>query len=1186
MSFRLKGRLGVFAAWALIAMSSLGVATDDRPVEVAPPDRITGQIVDDSGKPIAGAEIFGAFDPGGDQGQDSQSGEGLRSRSDDSGQFRLAWSEFATSRGRASIWVYRQGFSLSHTLLPARSAVSVIRVVLPILPTSAASSLEVVGPRGEPLASAKVTPTRWYSGNLTAASAQTWSIPRDLGSLLSVQTGADGRVVLPTIPALRLSAVAVESGFGSQLASWDESLAARHRLIKIRGIGRVIGRVKADNPALVENLKVRIATVAGDREIGLATTSTDRFGRFEVAKVAVGTVEVEVQPRPGAMELPEAKVRQVLEVGGVCQADLTLRRGVRLTGIVRERGQTTPVAGAWVMLWGPDDAPTRSFQTDKNGRFSAVVLAGPVTAQVETAPSPFLIPSPQARPPRTEVPDAIAGVEWPQIELDRGIVLRGRVHTEAAEPVGPGALVEARWTRREGRVHDEVTVVGSTSTEGHFEVGPVAPAVDVTLVAHRRDDRNSLVTRVPASKLADPIELTLPRLSEAVAPKGRVIDSTGRPVADALVQFRVSDTLNVIRGTRVGRRLAVRGLDAVVTDEQGYYEAPSGQLDGRHRYFASAEAAGYDLGRTRSISGHQASNGVLHFPDLVIVRHLTRPVLVGQVVGTDGRPVAGVVVRDLARHQTLSNDKGWFGLEEVSEATAPFLFAHHPGYRFFGQSLHPRHREADQPLTLVLTRVDEPVTNRSMTKRDVGAEHPAVATHLAPASMINALIERILARNDPVANSVLLEHLAKVEPGRVAAWLQAGLVTDVRVADGLRMMAARKLAASDFEAAERMIATIEDPIVQARARLSAVGAARSLDLPRRKALIERVERDSRSIEEVSRRVGVMASLAQSWLDLGETESAKRCLGEAEAIASSLPRATSGARAWCSVIIPLARLDPKLARKRLDDHLIDPVDADRCRLDVARQLARVDPVEAVRTFRRIRDPKLKLRATPELCHILAFKDIAIARSLLDPINTTHPTEAAYALGMMAASLARTDRQTATNLLTEAFDRLELVVDSGASAVFEDQIEPAAVASTLLPVVEAVNPSLVPEFFWKSVSFDSPQIRSSHRSEAILALMLERYDPTAARLLFDPTQIKRSMIAPHDFSSTLLATALMAPEIAMEWVGNRLEPGDPSGNTLDQADLELVAALTLSPPARANHAARHYLQLWTPDDPATP
>ena len=1184
-SFRLVGRLAVASGLILLGLGSFGSASDGPGSLTARPGMIAGLVVDPGGQPIPQAEVFAGSDPGEDRDQSAELGVAHQTKTDASGRFGFVWPELTTDRGAASIWVHRSGFRLARASVASGQSGSVIRLILHPTLAPAAASLQVVGPKGEPISEARITPTWWYEGDLVATSARTWTIPRMVGDLVATQTGADGRCVLDAIAALRLSAVAVESNFGSQFSSWDESLTARDRSIKLRDVGRVVGQVKADDPAAIGGLTVLVSTLAGNRRVGRVATTTDRSGHFEVDKVAVGTVEVRVEPRLGAMELPESGFRQVLEAGGVVKAEVAFRRGVRLSGIVRERGQASPVSGAWVTLWGADDAPTRCFRTDEAGRFSAVVLAGPVTAQVEAAPWPFLLPSPHARPPRIEIPDAIAGYEWPRIELDRGVILRGTASDPAAHPVEPGVMVKARWTRRDGRAHDEVTAVGWTSGEGRFEVGPVAPAVDVALTMHRPGEPTGPATRVDASHLADPITLTPANPTEGIAPSGRVVDSTGRPVADALVQFRVADSLGVIRSPRIGRRIAADGFDAVVTDDQGHYEAPGGRLDDRHRYLASAEAAGYDPGRTKSVSGHTASKGVLAFPDLVLVRHPEHPVVVGRVVGTDGAPISGVVVRDLAKHQGVTDGSGWFRIEEMGAGIPSFLFARRVGYRFFGRSLRHQDGEADHPLTLVLVRDDEPVTDRSMIDRGALVGGPATAAASPRSSMVDTLIDRILARNDAMATSALLEHLARVEPGRVADWLKAGVVADVRVADGLRKMAARTLAASDFGAAERVIASIEDPAVRAGATLGAVGAATSLDSPRKKAVVERVEREARSIEEIGRRAEVMARLAESWLDLGEGDSAKRCLTAAEAMADVLPSATAGARLRCSMIRPMARVDPKLARKRLDD-LSNPADSDRCRVAVALQLARVDPLEAARTFRRIRDPKLKVRATPELCHVLALRDPAIARSLVEPIAAAHPTEAAYTLGMMAASLARTDRPAATGLLKEAFARLETLAESGPTPP-DDSPDPAAVASTLLPIVEAVDPSLIPEFFWKCVSFHAPRTRCGLRSEAILALMLDRYDRGAARLLFDPTRIKRSMIAPSDFPSLLLATARIAPEVALQWVETQPEAHEtvgPAPLASDQAHLDLVAALTLSEPARRRQAARNYLQLWTPGDEA--
>ncbi len=838
------------------------------------------------------------------------------------------------------------------------------------------------------------------------------------------------------------------------------------------------------------------------------------------------------------------------------------------------------MAGAWVEVLGPGDSAPSWARTDEAGRFDAVTLAGSVAVQVDSAPFPYLMPVPHGRVLRTDVAVGLEVFPWPMIELERGTVLRGTVVDDAGQSVDGGIRVEARWVRRDGRAHSDGVATATTGADGGFVVGPLAPLVEIDLAAHRPGDRAGVPIRVGPPLDAQPIRVTLSHPGARFEPAGRVVDATGRPVAGALIQFRVADPALSVHGPRAGRRIAADGFDAVVSDDQGRYTA-AGRLDGRHRYLVAAEAAGCESGRTKATTPHLAGGLVLRFPDLVVDRHAESPVVVGRVVGTDGRPIADVAVTDGARHKCVTNNAGWFRLEQVGEGGAAFLFARRAGFRFAGRPIRFEQGDADRSIHIILTRTDEPATDPRMATRAGEPVARALATAVARALVVDPLIERILSRHDPVVTTNLLEQLARVEPTRVLGWLKADTIVNSRSADGLRRVAARSLAAVGFDRAGPVLASIGDPVVRCLATLDSMTAAATLDRAQRREWLERTEREARSIEDLGRRVVVLARVAGGWLDLGDRDHAQLVLDDAQAMAETLPRATTGAKAWSALIEPLARINPDLARERLQA-LIDPADRDRCRLMIALRSGRGDPEGAARTFRQIRDPQLRLRATPELCHLLAPIRPALARTLADAIRATNPAESAYALGMVAAGLAPTDRPAAEATLRETFDRLETAVTSGTSTLAEGPVEPAAVAALLLPVIERIDPALVTEYFWETVALHTSRDHASPRSSALLALLIDRYDRTAARLIFDPDRTRPTMVATSDLPALLLATVQFAPDIAFGWVET---PAETAAS--DQPRVEWVAAWTLTAADRWNHAALEYYGVWIPPDlPAIP
>ena len=331
---------------------------------------------------------------------------------------------------------------------------------------------------------------------------------------------------------------------------------------------------------------------------------------------------------------------------------------------------------------------------------------------------------------------------------------------------------------------------------------------------------------------------------------------------------------------------------------------------------------------------------------------------------------------------------------------------------------------------------------------------------------------------------------------------------------------------------------------------------------------------------LGQRAILLAQGADLWIDLGDLDRAKLGIAEAQAIATSLPSATLGARVACALIEPLARIEPKLARKRLDE-MIDPTDSDQCRLTLALRSARSDPAGAVRTFGQIRDSKLRLRATPELAYRLAPIDLSLARSVANSVQVAHPSESAYALGMISAGLIPTDRVTALTVLQDAFARLEAVARSDPRPKSDDGVDPSLAAATLLPVAHAIDPRLVPEFLWKTLELYPLRLVPDPRSDALIALLVDRYDRTAAaRLLFNPTRISRLLVPPTDLPLVLLVGLQVNPALILQWIRTPLEINGSATNLIDQYSLDLIAAWTLSDLDRWRLITHDHLNLWTP------
>ena len=142
--------------------------------------------------------------------------------------------------------------------------------------------------------------------------------------------------------------------------------------------------------------------------------------------------------------------------------------------------------------------------------------------------------------------------------------------------------------------------------------------------------------------------------------------------------------------------------------------------------------------------------------------------------------------------------------------------------------------------------------------------------------------------------------------------------------------------------------------------------------------------------------------------------------------------------------------------------------------------------------------------------MAPVDLPRARRIAGSIQ--HANMKSYALGMMARSLAGPEktRPVAAELLAAAFDDMARSVEAGQDE-FNNMESGAVTAASLLPVAEAIDPALVSEYLWRSISFRRPtpgpdskpgQGWMLNMATAALAMRVARYDPEAARALLDP------------------------------------------------------------------------------------
>jgi hypothetical protein len=1079
-----------------------------------------------------------------------------RGSADPQGRFRLVLDDEPSSHDRPTLWVIRPGLLVARRPIDRDATAGPVAIQLEAL---AKNPIEVTGPDGRPVANARVRPTTLLADPL--------AIPRPIADVASGTTGPDGRVELSSFRPEELTGVEVEAnGFGTQPRAFrgpDGLADLGTKAVVLLPAGRVTGRVQADDPEAAKGLTVEVTSSVGGRgglDVGSAEVVTDEAGRFEIPAIAAGHLLVRARPRPDSPDLPGRPIRRRLEAGKSIDLGLTLKRGVKVFGMVVEEDGGWPVAGA------VSPVEPVAVRTDAEGRYEAFVPPGLVSTRLLGVPRPYVGLPAFFGPRPVVVPPAIAGFELPRIEVERGAEVRGWVVNEDERPVA-GAKVVASWTLFDGRTRAPMTASTMTRVDGSFLIGPLDPDASVQLEA------SSEGFSTPEPVTTRPSEGRPARVAVAAAddqaPVGRVVDEAGQPVVGASV--RIWATAGPAEGASL---VAFDGRGELRTDAEGRFRGPK-RLGPARQYRALAVLDGRIPARTRAVQGD--GTGTLTFPDLVLRREHRRIPVEGRVVDRRGEPVSGARVRASGEVVTsdgvASGPDGRFRIEAVADSEG-FLFVQHAGHRFLGRAIEP----ARGPFELTLTRLDEP-PGPALQARTLPPDGLALARQL-----LQPYADRVWNQGDAATRIRVLERLASLDPDQVRTLLDQGEIGDLDLADHLRHAVSTALA-KRLEEATPVVEAIRDPEWRSLARLEQVDARPDRPLGTRLDDVDRALQDARTIRDPSRRVVAQARVACRWVELGRSDRARRLLRTLRPMAEELACGTLGACARSEVVSCLSRVEP-LEALALAEDLIDPATYDHCRLEIALALAGRDAVAGARLVEELRDARSLARALPRLCHAYALDAPEAARRWVARVERDDPGLAAYAVGMMGLGTLPRDRAGALGLLTEAFDRLERLASVGTTPPGSIR-DPASIAAALLPAVERVDPSRLAEFFWRAVSFPGPRTGPRVRLDAERVLFLARYDRDVAETLFEPLLAKASSVAEADFPPFLAAARVLDPKLGPRIVAELPDAPDTSfTQPKNEATLILAGLLARPSPACWTAAVADLLELWTPEAPGAP
>jgi Carboxypeptidase regulatory-like domain len=1061
-----------------------------------PSTPLSGKVVGPGGEPVVGAELIlvglPSYDPR----------IVARGTSGEDGLFSL--NRPAALAGdhhpqRAPIlWVRKQGFRVSATRFPEALPKPDEQIRIVLEPPGMAE-VRVEGPDGQPLGGVTVLPQRLKTHNT--------NVPDIVAGLASATTGPDGLAVLDAVSPKELSYVDVHSReFGIQ-GRWIVTKPDKPVTITLRPTSTWKGRLSAQDRRHVRGWHVRAWTRiipyfdAEPQTTGYVETTTDDEGRFALAPIAVGGLELTLKP-PGHLPVVADLPRSLaVRAGREDSVDIPLRSTVTVTGLFLERGTKKPVPGIAVMLFyiGGNRDGSQTVKTDERGRYTLQSLPGLVRV------GHFQFPPTHVQAPGQEwedftVPEPPKLIELATREaIPAAPPLQGQVVDEAGSRV-PGALIQASWTLTGKKGNRSSGINTEADAKGGFVLQGLGPGSTVSITARYRDRQSKSPLEVQADGTG-PVTVAITPFP-VLAVTGRVLGPGGTPLVGipVTVQFRVP------RDNFQGFAETARfdSTPEIKTAADGTFRTPK-ELERKPSEFRiEVTAEGFLPARTAWVP--LPAGDLLTLPDLTLKRSKGIQIVSGRVVDREGHAVPGATVSqagDGPRCTSARTDgDGRFRLRGVS-AGAALIFAEAPGFRFGGTIKG----SGTERVEIRLARVNEPPM--------------AILKSLPPP--ISRLEERALARQIvepllPLArlgslgslNSEVIPALARVDAARVLYMIENRAID---YASGSLIQAALGQFEDDPAAA---IATIEDdtePSSRAHAWLALEAFRPAADRGRREDLLDRALADLRKSMRAEIKIRLLGQLADRWLALGSLNRARPILREGQAILAAWPKdkwlfeAENFAEVLAVIDLPAATV---LFERRGWTNIskAQPLQIKRSNAQAAVRIAAIDPAA---TERLIVSSALNPEERPwlilQVARKMAGADLARARRLLETLDDSNSgtisgrTLVPFGLGAIADELAATNLIQARALLDESFAGLRNVAVDGRTGLGQESI--ANLMAELLPVVERIDPDRLAERIWLIAACRSPAhpVPQPHdlAGTFALAMLVARYDRAIAEVI---------------------------------------------------------------------------------------
>jgi hypothetical protein len=701
------------------------------------------------------------------------------------------------------------------------------------------------------------------------------------------------------------------------------------------------------------------------------------------------------------------------------------------------------------------------------------------------------------------------------------------------------------------------------------ELGPdavVAPRV-------RKGDAVNVPDPVEVAKQTEPVTIALSE-KNACRVRGRVTDDAGRPLAGT----RVAVTWYFQGLGPEAPYSTSRAIEVLTTDADGRFT--SGALWPRDRYQAVVSHEQFGKAESNQVPGEA---GQLH--DLGTVRLVaTGKAVRGKVVGTDGKPLAGITLSQRGDGPVPTTAKtgpdGSFTLAGFFDRPG-FVLIRSEGYRATAVAARP----GGEPVTITLRKADEPP-----------APVPSMEEHEAAlAKFTRSLMEKLWADREQMGGFErnVFRDMCRFDPATARRWRDEEKKRTNGKVDLTRFL-------DEAEPEHNLLAMARTDLDEALARLANKDrrdVGRVIDLAER-LLVEDKAKALRAAEEAAVRARALEPVDRPWplaragdvaIRAGNTAGGKKLVAEAVDLANKLPT-DDRSRYYRGLVAAAVVVHDEPAAFKLIERFGDPDTYNRALAGMVARLADADPKRAEALFGKFR-PGLGFAAS-EARLALGFKLAAAVPDRAEAVINGTPEVSYRLLGLarLATLVAAKDRPRAWKLIDRAMDG----IDGNPEALRSWSNFGGAPAIAALVAVRAGQvghpdtSGLVARALALRTSYGHESRKERDDQTISLATVLAFVDPATARVLLGSIAPAAEFAkrAVHETRDWLFAAALADPEhagVVVDAIWSAAKERRGSGSATSNTGLiELVSVLT-QPGDRISALARYGNIPSIPDRP---